>query len=112
MFYAIYGLALFFFFLAFSNFLRSSANQRTTLWIITMVGVFEAVYGLLQAMNPTLGVLWLPRRYLIHGLCARGTIIYRNQYAAFLNLCWPMAFVLGISLYKMKFPDFIVSVKG
>ncbi len=99
MFYAIYGLGLFFFFLAFSSFLRSSANQRTTLWIITLVGVFEAIYGLLQAMNPTLGVLWLPSDISSMG-CARGTIIYRNQYAAFLNLCWPMALVLGISLYK------------
>ncbi len=99
MFYAIYGLALFFFFLAFSSLLRSSENRRTTLWIITLVGVFEAVYGLLQAMNPTLGVLWLPSDISSRG-CARGTIIYRNQYAAFLNICWPMALVLGLSLYK------------
>lgn len=99
MFYAIYGLALFFFFLAFSSLLRSGENRRITLWIITIVGVFEAVYGLLQAMNPSLGVLWLPSDIAARG-CARGTIIYRNQYAAFLNMCWPMALVLGISLYK------------
>ncbi|NIA05791.1 MAG: hypothetical protein GWP11_07475 [Proteobacteria bacterium] len=99
MFYAIYGLALFFFFLAFSTLLRSDENRRITLWIITIVGVFEAAYGLLQATNPALGVLWLPSDISSRG-CARGTIIYRNQYAAFLNMCWPMAFVLGISLYK------------
>ncbi len=99
MFYAVYGLALFFFFLAASSLLRAGKNRRTILWIITLAGVFEAVYGLLQAMNPSLGILWLPSDIAARG-CARGTIIYRNQYAAFLNMCWPMALVLGISLYK------------
>jgi len=103
-FYAVYGLALFFFFQSSASLLRSRTNQRAILWIITMIGVIEAAYGLLQAMNPSLGVLWLPSAVSAAG-CARGTIIYRNQFAAFINLCWPMSLVLGISLYQPVFAE-------
>ncbi|MDW7773070.1 MAG: O-antigen ligase family protein [Desulfobulbaceae bacterium] len=99
MFYAVYGMALMLFFYASRYVLASEKTLRRTLWIITIVGLFEAVYGLLQATNPALGVLWLPGSFAYEGT-ARGTIIYRNQYAALMNLCWPMAVVLGITMCK------------
>ena len=98
MFYGVYGLALLLFFHAARTALGSAATVRATLWLITLVGFFEAGYGLLQATNPSLGVLWLPGSVGAEG-SARGTIIYRNQYAAFLNLCWPMSLALGLALY-------------
>lgn len=100
MFYAVYGTALLLFFYACRAHLGSEKVLRQTLWVITLTGLFEAVYGLLQATNPELGVLWLPSSQDSYAGCARGTIIYRNQYASFLNLCWPMALALGISMYK------------
>jgi O-antigen ligase len=100
MFYAVYGTALLLFFYAARALLGSAETLRKVLWAITLVGLFEAVYGLLQATNPGMGVLWLPSSPDSYAGCARGTIIYRNQYASFLNLCWPMALALGISLYK------------
>ena len=105
MFYAVYGAALLLFFYGARAFLASEEVLRKALWVITLVGVFEAVYGLLQATNPGMGVLWLPSSPDYGGV-ARGTIIYRNQYASFLNLCWPMALALGITMYKPDMEKF------
>ena len=99
MFHAVYGAALLLFFYAARDLLSSEEILRKALWTITLVGLFEAAYGLLQATNPDLGVLWLSSAVSGEGN-ARGTIIYRNQYAAFMNLCWPLALALGISLFK------------
>ena len=44
------------------------------------IGLLEAVYGMLQAINPELGVLWLTDVRQFKRM-ARGTIIYKNQYA-------------------------------
>lgn len=97
--YAVYLLALLsWYYFAAIQFNRDS-TLTVTLWIMTAVAFFEAVYGLLQAMNPSIGVLWLPGIIGAEGT-ARGTIIYRNQYAAFMNMCWPMEIVLGIKLYR------------
>ncbi|MDH3330297.1 MAG: hypothetical protein OEM01_13795, partial [Desulfobulbaceae bacterium] len=60
MFYVMYGTALVFFYYAIRYCLGSKKNLEITLWIITVVGLFESVYGLLQVTNPALGVLWLP----------------------------------------------------
>jgi len=63
------------------------------------LGVLEAGYGLLQVFNPHLGVLWVSD--VQHGKgAARGTIIYRNQYASLLNMCWPLA--IGAALLRFK----------
>ena len=105
MFYAVYGTALLLFFYGASALLASEEVLRKTLWVITLVGLFEAVYGLLQATNPGMGVLWLSDSPGYEGV-ARGTIIYRNQYASFLNLCWPMALALGISMYRPTLEKF------
>jgi len=98
-FYTVYGFALFLFYISSSHLLETEQKATTVLWIITFVGVFQAFYGLLQALVPSVGVLWLPNSISAEN-CASGTIIYRNQYAAFLNICWPMSMALGISLYR------------
>lgn len=73
--------------------------KKTILVIIICVGVVEAFYGLMQLFNSDLGVLWLSGKNAPGAGSARGTIIYKNQYAALLNMCWPMAFALG-ALYR------------
>lgn len=103
-FYAVYLASLFLLFLCSSTLLRKESYATATLWVICALGTIEAAYGLLQAMIPELGVLWLPSIVGAEG-CARGTIIYRNQYGAFLNMCWPMGVVLAIRLDRLQAQD-------
>ena len=59
------------------------------------IGLLESIYGLIQALSPNLGVLWVD---YIEGYMgtARGTFINRNNFACFINMIWPLA--LGITL--------------
>lgn len=66
--------------------------------VVTVVGVLEALYGLFQYLSPRVGILWLP----ISSPAAQGTIIYKNQYATLLNLCWPLACATAF-IYLKKF---------
>jgi O-antigen ligase len=75
----------------------------------TMVGlaIAEAIYGLIQALIPSLGVLWVD--YISSGLGnARGTFINRNHFAGFIEMVWPLA--LGFTL-AMGFRDKEVNLK-
>ena len=93
-------LALLFYFVSASLLLRR--NRDFAIQVVTImvaIGCFEALYGLLQAMNSSLGVLWLPSDIGAQGV-ARGTIIYRNQYASLLNMCWPLA--VAVAALKIK----------
>jgi O-antigen ligase len=72
---------------------------KKLVYVCVGVGLAESVYGILQAVNPELGVLWLSNITQFKGM-ARGTIIYKNQYAAFLNMIWPLA--VGIALLHFK----------
>ena len=63
------------------------------------LGLLEAMYGLLQVVNPHLGVLWLTNLHSLQGV-ARGTIIYKNQYASFLNLCWPFSIAMALIYFQ------------
>ena len=98
LFYGVFLLALTAYFYAASIMFDRVDQQKTVLWLVTLVGFIEAGYGLLQAIDPSVGVLWLPSQ-LGAQESARGTIIYRNQYAALLNMCWPLSLALGIMLY-------------
>ncbi|MCB2218682.1 MAG: O-antigen ligase family protein [Desulfobulbaceae bacterium] len=65
-------------------------NRRVFRWLLySMIGVglIEAIYGLMQFINPSIGMLWLD----IPGRAAHGTIIYKNQFASLLNMIWPLA---------------------
>lgn len=65
------------------------------------IGLLEAVYGMLQAINPELGVLWLTDITQFKGM-ARGTIIYKNQYASLLNMCWPLAVGAALLHFRIR----------
>ena len=59
------------------------------------IGLLEAIYGLIQALVPSKGVLWVDYIQAYMGT-ARGTFINRNSFAAFIGMIWPLA--LGITL--------------
>ena len=62
--------------------------------LVFFLAAAEAMYGLLQVLIPTLGVLWeAPGTG-----DARGTFVNRNHFACFLNMTWPvmLAYLLGM----------------
>lgn len=85
---AVVALALIVLFVVLSSLMRREQRFATIiLYAVASVGLLEGIYGLLQIMNPGIGILWLP----LKSQAAHGTIIYKNQYAALMNMCWPMA---------------------
>jgi len=91
---AIFLLALVILFIALAVLLRRHAGfPLLLLGGIAAVGLVEGLYGLMQVMNPRIGLLWLA---VTSPEAAHGTIIYKNQYAALLNLCWPLAVAGGL----------------
>ncbi|MEA3359391.1 MAG: O-antigen ligase family protein [Thermodesulfobacteriota bacterium] len=65
--------------------------------IILIVGILEAIYGLIQALVPSVGLLWVDSGCAD---CARGTFVCRNHFAGFLEMVWP----LGLA-YAMMYGD-------
>ncbi len=89
---AIFYLAILLYCLALVRLLdKVPAFQNQLLYCLVAIGSAEALYGLLQLLNPQIGILWLPNPER----AAHGTIIYKNQYASLLNMIWPLA--LGIA---------------
>ena len=85
-------IAIIFYYLTLRRLLAVSKRFYSTLVLCLVgVGTFEALYGLLQFINPHLGILWLP----INSRAAYGTVIYKNQYASLLNMLWPLAVGVG-----------------
>lgn len=95
----------------FNRSFTDKKQLRLFIWIILIVALLEATYGIIQALVPKLGVLWVQRGY---GGNARGTYINRNHFAGFIEMVWPLA--LGFSMAyaarrdkKAKFKDLIGS---
>ena len=78
---------------------RHLSAERKSLTIILFImiglGLNEAVYGLIQALVPSMGVLWVDYVPDYMGN-ARGTFINRNHFAGFIEMIWPL--VLGVTL--------------
>ena len=72
---------------------RDLCAERKTLkcivWVMMGVALIEALYGLIQALVPTLGVLWVDYVQAYMG-DARGTFINRNHFAGFIEMVWPL----------------------
>ncbi len=86
------------FFLGVFAVLLSRALSRETqspVWLLhvlfAMAGL-QAMYGIVQTLLPTLGVLWDTQAATGQAYAgyARGTFISRNHFAAFLGLLWPV----------------------
>ena len=80
---------------------RNLCANRKTLKLVVLVmistGIFEALYGLIQAMIPSMGVLWVDYLQDYNGY-ARGTYINRNHFAGFIEMIWPLALGYAMSL--------------
>jgi hypothetical protein len=101
-FYAIYGLTLFLFFYFSSAAMQSERNLKIVLWIIALIVGLESLQGILQSFFPDIGIFWLPGT-MTPEKYPTGTFADHNHYAAFLNMCWPISLVLGLSLIKEIF---------
>ncbi len=89
MFKAIFVLALLVYYYSLKKVISTDEHAYSMLFYCLMiVGAIEALYGLLQFVNPAIGILWLK---VTTGRAAYGTIIYKNQYASLLNMIWPLA---------------------
>ncbi len=89
MFKALFILALLVYYYSLKKVISTDERAYSLLFYCLMiVGVIEALYGLLQFVNPGIGILWLK---VTSGRAAYGTIIYKNQYASMLNMIWPLA---------------------
>ncbi|XCN72381.1 MAG: O-antigen ligase family protein [Candidatus Electrothrix aestuarii] len=78
---------------------NDQAFLEKVLYTCAIIGLFEAMYGLVQVTNPEMGVLWLNDIKQFKGM-ARGTIIYKNQYAALLNMIWPLTFGTALLYFR------------
>jgi O-antigen ligase len=85
--------SIFFFVLKFLC--NSRRSIKLLIQLMIALAILEAIYGLIQALIPSLGVLWVD--YIEAGLGkARGTFINRNHFAGFIEMVWPLA--LGYAL--------------
>jgi len=91
-------LGLVLFYLVLVNHFRSGRTRRLTLWLLFGLAVFQALYGLLQALVPNLGTLWVD--YIRSTLGnARGTWINRNHFAGYMEMMIPL--FLGFLLARV-----------
>ena len=88
-------LGLFLFFLVFRQSIVASTDLTLLIRIVLGLAFLEAVYGIVQALIPSLGVLWVGyvKAYLGD---ARGTYINRNHFAGFMEMTLPLG--LGYTL--------------
>ena len=94
-------LSLLMFFLIFRKTFTSSRSLKPLIYILVGLAVAEALYGLIQVLIPTLGVLWMKKDY---SGCARGTYINRNHFAGFMEMVLPLAlgYTLAIGNWEQK----------
>lgn len=76
--------------------LASRRHLALTAGVIFAVATAQAFYGLLQALVPSLGVLWVDYLDAYMG-DARGTWINRNHFAGFLEMAIPVGLALVLA---------------
>ena len=93
-------LSLSLFFLVFRKTVTSPRHLKLLICILLGLAVAEALYGLLQALIPTMGVLWVDKTFGN----ARGTYINRNHFAGFMEMIWPLGlgYILALGNWKEK----------
>ncbi len=99
----IFLLGLFLFFIVFHKTVTSDRDLKILVSILLAVSFLEAIYGLFQALVPSLGVLWVD--YITAYLGdARGTYINRNHFAGFMEMMLPLglAYTLAMGNWHKK----------
>jgi O-antigen ligase len=93
----VFLLSLYLFFFVVRHLSADRKFLMIILFIMIGLGIIEAVYGLIQALVPSMGVLWVDYVQDYMGN-ARGTFINRNHFAGFVEMIWPLA--LGVTIAK------------
>ncbi|MBW2089197.1 MAG: O-antigen ligase family protein [Deltaproteobacteria bacterium] len=95
------GLLLLFF--IFRITFTSSMHLKILIYILLVLAAAEAIYGLIQALVPSLGVLWIDYIEAYLG-DARGTYINRNHFAGFIEMILPLSlgYTLALGNWKEK----------
>ncbi len=91
----VFLLSLVLFFNVVRNLCTENKILKRVVFVMIGIGLVEAAYGLVQALVPSMGVLWVDYVQAYLGT-ARGTFINRNNFAAFIEMTWPLA--LGLTL--------------
>ncbi len=91
-------LSLFLFFLILREYCASPKKLTLLVKLMLAVGVIESLCGLIQVLEPSVGVLGSDRYN--HGL-ARGTFINRNHFAGYIGMLWPLGlgYILGRKIF-------------
>jgi O-antigen ligase len=90
-------MSAFIFFIVLKYFCDSRRSITLLIQFMIALAILEAIYGLIQALIPSLGVLWVD--YIQAGLGnARGTFINRNHFAGFIEMVWPLALGYAMTL--------------
>jgi len=91
----VFLLSLTLLFILLKNLFAETLALKRLVFVMICVAFVEAVYGLIQALVPSMGILWVD--YIQAGMgSARGTFINRNNFAGFMEMTWPLA--LGFTL--------------
>ncbi len=100
----IFLFSLFLFFLMLKNHLAERRALLSVVVLMVSIALLEAVYGLMQAIVPTLGVLWVD--YISSYLGdARGTFINRNHFAGYIEMVWPLGLALIFGLGSRRWEE-------
>ncbi len=91
----VFLISLYLFFYTVGSLCADAKILKRIVYVMMGVALIEALYGLIQALVPTLGVLWVDYVQAYMG-DARGTFINRNHFAGFIEMAWPLA--LGFTL--------------
>ena len=99
----LFLLSVLLFFLVFRKTCNNYNHLKLLIHILFIIAVLEALYGLLQALIPTIGVLWVD--YIKSSIgSARGTYINRNHFAGFIEMILPLGlgYTLSLSNWREK----------
>ena len=91
----VFLICLCLFFVTVRRLCAESKILKRIVLVMMCVAMLEGVYGLIQALVPTMGVLWVDYVQAYMGR-ARGTFINRNHFAGFIEMTWPLA--LGFTM--------------
>jgi hypothetical protein len=91
----IFFLSLLMFFLVLRKSFTLPNKLKLIVGIMLGIAAIESLYGLIQALVPNMGLLWVDYIKDYEG-DARGTFINRNHFAGLIEMVWPLG--LGITL--------------
>lgn len=112
LFAGIWWLFLLLFALLLHRTVRSEGPPTWLFVILFIVAGFEACYGLLQVLIPSLGVVGGGDVATHYAGYARGTFINRNHFACFLTMVWPLLIAYTMGIADLRNPNFEIRISN